>query len=531
MDGQPTTPGRGADGSTDEVDDPAALRRVARDVRMRLLFRLSAIHLVGGLLVFSYLQQLYPASQAFRTPWLNDFALLVITEASLAPVAWLWVGWHFSRTCRWALDGRSPGPLDRRLLLNEPWRMAARPFALWLLAAIVIGLGVAWRGTFSPAEILDLVQIMLIGGVAVCAVSYLVLEQTYRPLFAFALAGEAPPRPASLGIRPRLMLAWGVSSGVPLLGLTLSPVRETGTSLVAMSALALIGLVSGVFTIAVAANTIAQPLDEVRRGLARVAAGDLSGDLAVDDGGEVGQVQAGFNRMVAGLRERQQLQDLFGRHVGHEVAAQAIERGTGLGGEARRASVIFVDLIGSTSMAEVLPPGEVVATLNAFFQAVVDTVTAEGGWVNKFEGDGALCIFGVPGFQPDHEARALRAARSLHHRLAQTATDHPGLDAGIGVSAGVVVAGNVGTEERFEYTVIGRAVNEAARLTDLAKHRPGRLLASASAVKAAGEEQAHWVDRGRVGLRGQQQPTVIYEPALTGITAPIGFGDPFTTPY
>ena len=138
-------------------------------------------------------------------------------------------------------------------------------------------------------------------------------------------------------------------------------------------------------------------------------------------------------------------------------------------------------------MAEVLPPGEVVATLNAFFQAVVDTVQAEGGWVNKFEGDGALCVFGVPAFQPDHEQRALRAARALPGRLAEVRAAHPGLDAGIGVSSGTVVAGNVGTEERFEYTVIGRPVNEAARLTDLAKQRPGRVLASAAAVRAGGD--------------------------------------------
>ena len=206
----------------------------------------------------------------------------------------------------------------------------------------------------------------------------------------------------------------------------------------------------------------------------------------------ISNLQAGFNRMVAGLRERAAIQDLFSRHVGHEVAAQALERGTGLGGESRRASVIFTDLIGSTAMAEVLPPGEVVATLNAFFQAVQDTVSAQGGWVNKFEGDGALCVFGVPGFQPDHEARALRAARALRIRLAELAAEHPGLEAGIGVSSGTVVAGNVGTEERYEYTVIGRAVNEAARLTDLAKQRPGRLLASDGAVRAAGIERTQY---------------------------------------
>ncbi|MDZ7676476.1 MAG: adenylate/guanylate cyclase domain-containing protein [Acidimicrobiales bacterium] len=495
------------------------LRRTARDVRMHLLGRLSLIHAAGAFMVFSYLQQLYPASSAFDTPWLNDLVLLVGTEVILAPIAWLWFLKKFGTSGRWALDGRTPTVAERERILDEPWRMAARPFLLWAGSATVICTVVAVRSEYAARQVLEIGQIMLIGGLGVCAISYLVVEQTYRPLFAFALAGEAPPRPASLGIRPRLMLAWAVSSGVPLLGLATAPLRDSGRSLAAISVLALLGIVGGIFSVLVASNSIAEPLDEVRRALGRVAGGDLQSDLSVDDGGEVGQVQAGFNRMVAGLRERAELHDLFSKHVGHEVAAQALEHGTGLGGESRRASVVFVDLIGSTAMSEVLPPGEVVSTLNAFFQGVVDTVQAEGGWVNKFEGDGALCVFGAPGFQPDHEARALRAARALHDRMQQLADEHPGLDAGIGVSSGTVVAGNVGTEERYEYTVIGRAVNEASRLTDLAKQRPGRVLASSNAVRAAGPEQAEWVDRGSVGLRGQQAPTLVFEPTAVGTSS------------
>ncbi len=498
----------------------ADLRRTARDVRMRLLVRFSLLHAAGGLMVFSYLQQLYPASQAFDTPWLNDLALLALTEITLAPVAWLWFERKFRTSQRWALDGHLPTAGERERVLDEPWRMAARPLLLWVVASCFVAVSISLRSSYDGREIFEIVQIMLIGGLGVCAISYLVIEQTYRPLFAFALDGEAAPRPASLGIRPRLLLAWGVGSGVPLLGLVLTPWRQTALSPGAVAVLAAVGLLGGLFAVLVASNSIAEPLDEVRHALLRLAGGDLDADLAVDDGGEVGQVQAGFNRMVAGLRERAELRDLFSRHVGHEVATQALERGTGLGGESRRASVIFVDLIGSTAMAEVLPPGEVVATLNAFFQAVVETVTEQGGWVNKFEGDGALCVFGVPGFQPDHEARALRSARALRARLAAMSSEHPGLDAAIGVSAGTVVAGNVGTEERYEFTVIGRPVNEAARLTDLAKQRPGRLLASAGAVRSAGVERTQWVDRGRVGLRGQQAPTVIFEPnTATKITA------------
>ena len=127
----------------------------------------------------------------------------------------------------------------------------------------------------------------------------------------------------------------------------------------------------------------------------------------------------------------------------------------------------------------------------------------------KFEGDAALCIFGAPGEQPDHAARALRAARLLATRLRSQA----GVHAAVGLSSGEVVAGNVGTEHRYEYTVIGDPVNEAARLTDLAKQRPERLLASGSTVQIAGEPEAsHWRLEDEVVLRGRAEPTRLAVP-------------------
>src|SRR5205814_4855713 len=128
-----------------------------------------------------------------------------------------------------------------------------------------------------------------------------------------------------------------------------------------------------------------------------------------------------------------------------------------------------------------LPPEEVVDLLNRFFATVVRVVDAEGGWVNKFEGDAALAVFGAPTDQPDHAARALRAARRLGAEL-----EPLGVDAGIGVSSGPVVAGNVGAENRYEDTVIGDPVNEAARLTEVAKRRPSRVAASDAAGGRAG---------------------------------------------
>jgi adenylate cyclase len=196
--------------------------------------------------------------------------------------------------------------------------------------------------------------------------------------------------------------------------------------------------------------------------------------------------------------------------VGREVARAALRDGTQLGGEERQIGVLFVDLVGSSSMSLAMPPTEVVRVLNLFFRAVVETVENHRGVVNKFEGDGALCVFGAPIASEDPAGDALWAARELANRLPQ---DVPQVDFGIGVSAGLAVAGNVGAEQRFEYTVIGDPVNEAARLCELAKQQPERVLSTEAALRGArGEESSAWRGgeartlRGRTGRTGVAVP-------------------------
>jgi adenylate cyclase len=196
--------------------------------------------------------------------------------------------------------------------------------------------------------------------------------------------------------------------------------------------------------------------------------------------------------------------------VGADVATQALERGVELGGETRETAVLFVDLQGSTKLAATREPTEVVALLNAFFGIVVEVIADYGGWVNKFEGDAALCVFGAPIADGLAASNALAAARELRSRLGAELTE---TRAGIGVSAGRVVVGNIGAAERYEYTVIGDPVNEAARLTELAKGMPSRLLASQSAIVAADASEAdRWRTLDQVTLRGRDRATVVAVP-------------------
>ena len=169
---------------------------------------------------------------------------------------------------------------------------------------------------------------------------------------------------------------------------------------------------------------------------------------------------------------------------------------------------MFVDIIASTHLAQTRTPDEVVEILNAFFDAVVRAVGDEEGLINKFAGDGAMCIFGAPDDQPDHAARALRAARQLEKKLQSIDS----IEAAVGISSGEVVAGNVGSLDRYEYTVVGDPVNEASRLTEQAKTTSARVLASERSVVAAGDEGANWAQCETFQLRGRAEPTVAYEP-------------------
>jgi adenylate cyclase len=421
----------------------------------------------------------------------------------------------FRGACRWLVEQRQPTEEERRAVLAVPWRHAVLSFGMWLGAAAVFGvLNARWESNVITGERTALS--IVLAGLAACAATYLLIERCMRPVYVHALmADELDHRHAMFGIRPRLLLSWAFGSAVPLLLVGVEHVgRPRGFELPPASLVFLIstGVLTGGLVIYAAARSVADPIDAVRDALMRVRADDLDVEVAVDDGGEIGLLQSGFNRMVEGLRERQTLQDLFGRHVGPGVARQALEKGVALGGERREVSVLFVDIVASTGLAESRPPDEVVTVLNVFFDAVVRRVGAEGGWVNKFEGDGAMCVFGAPEPQADHANRALRAARTLRRDLLALAVTHPGLDAAVGVSSGIVVAGNVGTEQRYEYTVIGDPVNEAARLTEEAKRRLGRVLASDESVERASGEAVRWRVVDEISLRGRQRPTLAYEP-------------------
>ena len=413
----------------------------------------------------------------------------------------------------WLQDERAPDASEQRRALRAPLLIMLVQASLWAGAVIAF---TALNLTIDGLLALGVGLTIALGGVTTSAAAYLLSELTLRPVTARALAAGTPEGQGRSGVATRWLVAWALGTGVPLVGLVLigivalTPVDISVTTLaITMIALSAIGLVFGALVSLLAAYLTAHPVGALRRGLARVRAGDLDATIPVFDASEIGLLQSGFNEMVGGLREREELRGLFGSHVGEEVARHALESGVDLGGEVREVAVLFVDVVGSTELAARRPPEEVVGLLNRFFAEVVAAVEERGGWINKFLGDAALAVFGAPARMDDACACALGAARDLRERLRE---EVPELDFGIGVAAGEAVAGHVGAERRHEYTVVGDPVNEAARLTELAKDHESRVLASEAAVAAAGDEGERWTFGEEVSLRGRARATRLASP-------------------
>ncbi|SDU81125.1 adenylate cyclase [Gordonia westfalica] len=446
--------------------------------------------------------------------WVNYIVVPVYILAAFV----VGIGWGTVvgvRNLRWAIRDEVPSKRDARRTMRLPWRLSLVQGLLWAGATVMLTI---MYGLVDPQLIPKTLFVVGMSGVVVVAIAYLFIDFTLRPIVAELISAGFHRRKRT-GVKSRAVVSWMVGSAIPIIGILLvvafGVARDETSKLdlfVGVTVLGLTALFTGLLLTLLSSMSITGPISSVRAGMNRVTSGDLdNADLVVYDGTELGDLQVGFNSMVAGLRERDRMRDLFGRHVGREVAEAALSSDPELGGTERVAAALFVDVIGSTTLAAQRRPTEVVEILNKFFAVIVRAVESNDGLVNKFEGDAVLAIFGAPIELDDPAGAALAAARRI---VADLAVEVPELAAGVGVSYGSVVAGNVGAIERFEYTVIGDPVNESARLSELAKRDPASPLASGRAVEAADPAEAgHWQQLETLSLRGRTAETVVYAAA------------------
>jgi class 3 adenylate cyclase len=265
-------------------------------------------------------------------------------------------------------------------------------------------------------------------------------------------------------------------------------------------------------------RSVSDQISALQRGTERVLALERGARVPVLSTDEAGALAASFNTMVAGLEERARLREAFGAFVDPEVVERVMAAGTtDLEGEEVEVSVLFLDIRGFTALAERLSAREVVARLNEFYGHVVPVLERHGGHANKFVGDGLLGVFGAPERLPDHADRAVLAALDI----AGTVHDayRGGLRIGIGVNSGPVLAGTLGGGGHVEFTVIGDAVNTAARVEEVTSITGDEVLITAATRDLLTLPFQGFDERPEVALKGKRERVRLYAPRGAGDVA------------
>ena len=272
---------------------------------------------------------------------------------------------------------------------------------------------------------------------------------------------------------------------------------------------------------------IRRPLERIVTATSAVADGHLGARVALDRRDELGVLGAHFDRMAAGLEDRERLRAIFGRYVSEEVARAVLAspEAAGLGGDLREVTVVFSDLRGYSTIVEHLEPAGVIAIVNRYLDAMATLIDEHGGCVLELLGDGILAVFGAPVRASDHAARALACAVAMQDRLAALNADWdaggearawqarglPTLGMRVGIHTGRVVAGNIGGAARMKYAVLGDAVNVASRVEALNKALDTTLLfTAATRDQLPADVAARAEPRGEHVLKGRSQPVAVF---------------------
>lgn len=273
----------------------------------------------------------------------------------------------------------------------------------------------------------------------------------------------------------------------------------------------IISVIGAVFT----AKSVVRPVQSLEQGAQRIASGDFEYRVDIRQQDELGRLASTFNSMAKGLEERDKVRNLLGKVVSPEIAEELLKKDIVLGGEEREVTVLFSDIRSFTTLCENLSPQEVVKMLNIYLTRINTEIEKHKGVVDKYIGDAVMALFGAPLKDSNAASNAIgaglamvKAARELNTIF--LAQGIPELKIGVGIHTDIVLAGNMGSASRMNYTVIGDGVNLASRLEGLSKYYGVNMIASESTRVQADGFIYRELDRVRV--KGKSRPVTIFEP-------------------
>ncbi|MDO8734009.1 MAG: adenylate/guanylate cyclase domain-containing protein [Elusimicrobiota bacterium] len=274
-------------------------------------------------------------------------------------------------------------------------------------------------------------------------------------------------------------------------------------------------LLISIFVTIIVVAVMVKPINTLAALAKKIGEGDLNHQIETKSNDEIGDLGKNFNEMINGLKDRNFIRNTFGRYVSSSVAEAILSGRLKLGGERKKATVLFSDIRNFTSMSEKLPPEDIVEFLNEYFTEMVSIITKYEGVLDKFIGDAVLAVFGVPISQPGDAHRALFAALEMQERLkifneTRSKAGKNNINIGIGINTGELVAGNIGSEVRMEYTVIGDTVNVSERIEELNKEFGTKILISENTYKEI-KDEVEVREIQSVSIRGKERKITVYE--------------------
>ena len=372
------------------------------------------------------------------------------------------------------------------------------------VAVIVLTLDLPW--TAVPVLVAATLPAVAYGTV----VNYFVAEVLMRPVIediARELPEDFPFTANGLLVRKRLKIVLPIFTAFVGLVVAALMTGDGGTRTLGLSVLAAVGvglLLSYELTVLLS-RSVTAPVARLGRGLARVRAGDYDARVPVVTSDELGELSHNFNLMALGLAEREQMREAFGTYLDRDVARIILSGQFPREGLEVTVSIMFVDVRGFTAFAERADAAEVVAALNGLFEVMVPIVSAHGGHVDKFMGDGLLAVFGAPEGYADHADRAVGAGLEIARAINGPDAE---LLVGVGINNGRVVAGSIGGAGRLNFSVIGDAVNVSARVEAATRDTGDDVLITA-ATRDALTRPLPLVSRGTVPLKGKTAPVEV----------------------
>ena len=273
-------------------------------------------------------------------------------------------------------------------------------------------------------------------------------------------------------------------------------------------------LALGIFFTYIISRSYQKPLVEMKNATGEIRKGNYKTGIQVISNDEVGNLGESINEMAIGLKEKEFIKDTFGKAVDPRVRDHLLKGNIEMGGSLCKATILFTDIRGFTPMSEKYPPQTIVYLLNQFFEQMSSCIEKEGGLVNKYIGDAILAVFGAPMELKNHADAAIRAALAMlkeRDRLNEQleSQGYPVIKSGIGIHSGEVLAGNIGSHTRMEYTVIGDVVNVASRVEKLCKHAGRDLLITEAAIRKL---EGHYGLKAftKAKIRGKTESIVLY---------------------